>query len=276
MSDALQEGASMIIVNDILEHFLSRADWVDRGNTVDRIIVGDPTKKVDRCLVTWMPSFAALRHMVEHEIELLVCHEPTFWDHANDRPENDARSEEKLRFITENNLVILRNHDCWDRWPDIGIPWSWAQFLGIGTKPTIIAANGYQHRYDIEPVSVDCLAQRIAACCQTIGEPLVQVTGDGEKKVSKIGIGTGCGCNIEAYLEMGCDCSIVCDDGSCYWAGIQRAEDLGHPVIRVNHGTSEEPGMVTLTEYINANIEGLSAEHLPHGSTFRLVGSPGS
>jgi hypothetical protein len=30
--------------------------------------------------------------------------------------------------------------------------------------------------------------------------------------------------------------------------------------------------MVTLTEYINAHLPGLRAEHLPHGSTFRLVG----
>jgi len=32
--------------------------------------------------------------------------------------------------------------------------------------------------------------------------------------------------------------------------------------------------MVTMTKYINDNIDGLTAEHLPHGSTFRLV--PGS
>jgi hypothetical protein len=71
---------------------------------------------------------------------------------------------------------------------------------------------------------------------------------------------------------MNCDCSIVCDDGSVYWAGIQRAEECGHPVIRVNHGTSEEPGMVTLTEYMNTHFDGLCAEYLPHGSTFHLVG----
>jgi hypothetical protein len=82
----------------------------------------------------------------------------------------------------------------------------------------------------------------------------------------------GCACDIPTYRELGCDCSVVCDDGSCYWAGIQRAEDGGHPVIRVNHGTSEEPGMVTLTSYINERLDGLRAEHLPHGSTFRLVG----
>jgi hypothetical protein len=72
---------------------------------------------------------------------------------------------------------------------------------------------------------------------------------------------------------MECDCSIVCDDGSCYWEGIQRAEDGGHPVIRVNHGTSEEPGMVNLTKYINSHLTGLYAEHLSHGSTFQLIGT---
>lgn len=53
----------------------------------------------------------------------------------------------------------------------------------------------------------------------------------------------------------------------------QRAGDAGHLAIRVNHGTSEEPGMVTLTQYINDHLEGLQAEHLLHGSTFRLVGA---
>ena len=112
------------------------------------------------------------------------------------------------------------------------------------------------------------MAKRTAA----IGESAVQVVGDGEQLVSRIGVGTGCGCDIRVFQEMGCDLSIVCDDGSCYWSVIQRAADEGHPVIRVNHGTSEEPGMVTLTQYINQRLPGLRAEHLPHGSTFRLVG----
>ncbi len=262
----------MIKVKDIREHFLAKAEWVNRDNTVDRVIVGEANKEVDRCLVTWMPSFAALRAMVERNVELLICHEPVFWNHRDDRPENTPQAVDKLSFIKEHDLVVLRNHDCWDRWPDIGIPWAWAKFLGLSDKPAVIGANGYQHRYDIEPVSLDDFARKVAQRCEPIGEPMVQVTGDGLMQVSKIGIGTGCGCDINAYLEMGCDCSIVCDDGSCYWAGIQMAEDLGHPVIRVNHGTSEEAGMVTLTRYINENIKGLRAEHLPHGSTFRLVG----
>ena len=257
---------------DMLEHFLSRADWVDRENTVDRIIVGDPDREVQTCFVSWMPSLEAIRTVVDRGADLLVCHEPTFWNHRDDRPVHEGPPAVKARFIAENDVVILRNHDCWDRWPDIGIPWSWARFLGLESPPAAFGGDQYQHRYDIEPVALDELAARVAARCAALGEPSVQVTGDGGQQVSKIGIGTGCGCDINTYMDMGCDCSIVCDDGSCYWSNIQLARDLGHPVIRVNHGTSEENGMVTLTRYINENMEGVTAEHLPHGSMFRLVG----
>jgi putative NIF3 family GTP cyclohydrolase 1 type 2 len=211
--------------------------------------------------------------MVGRNIRLLICHEPTFWNHHDDRPSaDDGKIQEKLAYIQDHDIVILRNHDCWDRWPDVGIPWAWARFLELGDQPKVVSPNGYQHRYDITPLPLGAFAQRVAEQCGNIGEPLVQVTGDTSQLVSRIGIGTGCCCDIPTYQEMGCDCSIVCDDGSCYWAGIQRAEDSAHPVIRVNHGTSEEPGMVTLTQYIDAHFEGLQAEHLPHGNTFQLIG----
>lgn len=262
-----------IKAGEVLEHFLSRSSWVNREKTSDHVLAGDPEQLVDRCLVTWMPTFRALDQMVTRGIQMMICHEPAHWTNKDPRPDVDRVLQEKRQLIADKKLVVIRNHDCWDKWPDIGIPWAWAQFLGFGNKPKEIGANGYQHRYDAEQISVDDLARKIANRCASIGEAAVQVIGDGKKTVSRIGIGTGCGCSITAYQEMGCDCSIVCDDGSCYWSSIQQAEDLGHPVIRVNHGTSEEPGMVTMTRYINENITGLRAEHFPHGSTFRLVGS---
>ncbi len=260
---------------DIVEHFLTRADWVNRGSTADRIIIGNPDEDFERCLVTWMPSLGALRELAARGLRLMICHEPTFWYGKTDVPpaEDDLFGGEKVAFIREQGITIVRNHDCWDRWPEIGIPWAWARFLGLGERPAAVSADAYLHRYDIEPVPLGVYARRVAERCAPIGEPQVQVTGDPVQPVSRIGIGTGCGCDIPAYVQMGCDCSIVCDDGSCYWAGIQGAEDIGHPVIRVNHGTSEEAGMVTLTQYINEHLTGLRAEHLPHGCTFRLVGA---
>ncbi len=47
----------------------------------------------------------------------------------------------------------------------------------------------------------------VAKRCKAIGESVVQVTGELSQEVSKIGIGTRCGCEIDGYLRMGCDCS---------------------------------------------------------------------
>jgi len=267
--------------SEILSHFLSVGDWVDRARTVDKIIVGEPETDVHRVLVTWVSDFHAVRAAVERRCDLLITHEPTFWVHQDELPtieqwnRSSARGQiasRKRQFLEENRLVILRVHDAWDRMPEVGIPWAWARFLGLGEKPAVIGADGYQHRYDIAPLALDELARRIAARSATMGEPAVQVVGDGRRLVSRVGVGTGCACDPMVFQEMGCDVSIVCDDGNWYWQNIQCAADADHPVIRVNHGTSEEPGMVTLTEYVNETFPGLTAEHFPHGSCFRLVG----
>ena len=266
---------------EIRDHFLSVGDWVDAETTVDRIIVGDPQTDVSRLLVTWISSFSAVREAVRRGCQMLITHEPTFWVHANEVQTIEGwdpaslRGElavRKRRFIEENDLVILRVHDAWDRMPEIGIPWAWARHLGLGEAPTAISECRYQHRYDIAPVRLDDFARRVAARTADLGEPAVQVTGAPDRRVSRVGIGTGCACDIETFQQMGCDVSIVCDDGTRYWGEIQLAADGEHPVIRVNHGTSEEPGMATLTAYVNEKLPGVSAEHLPHGASFRLVG----
>ena len=58
---AIAESSKPLKVKDVVAHFLSRSPWVNRDRTVDRVIIGDPEKQVNRCVVTWMPSFAALR-----------------------------------------------------------------------------------------------------------------------------------------------------------------------------------------------------------------------
>jgi putative NIF3 family GTP cyclohydrolase 1 type 2 len=267
--------------SDILEHFLSVGDWVDREKTVDRIIAGDPHRPVRRALVTWMSTFEAARAAAARGCQLIVTHEPTFWEHrheldhlAQERdPARRELGERKRRFIEEQGMVVLRCHDVWDAMPEVGIPWAWARFLGLGSAPAAAVPHGYMQRYDIPPVGLDAFAQRVAARTATIGEPAVQVVGDPEQMVSKVGIGTGCYCQPAAFQQLGCDLSITCDDGNWYWREIQCAADAGHAIIRVNHGTSEEPGMVTLAQYLRRTFPDIEVEHLPHGSCFRLVGA---
>jgi hypothetical protein len=127
------------------------------------------------------------------------------------------------------------------------------------------------HRYDIEPTTAGDMARRVAAKTALLGEPVIQFIGDASARVSRIGIGTGCLCSPRIFMDMGCDLSIVCDDGASYWQWLQLADDCGHPVVRVNHGTAEEPAMETLARYISDNMPGVEAEYLPHAPPYRAL-----
>lgn len=250
-------------------------DWVDPEKTVDRIILGDGTKPVQRAMVTWISSFEALREAARRGVDLLITHEPTLWKHADESTQltEDAFAREKSRFIEEAGLTILRIHDSWDRFPEVGIPFAWAKFLGLAGPPVETGWEGYLHAYDIEPTRAGEFAERIARRTACLGEGVIQFSGNPGKIATRVGIGTGCACNPITYREMGCDLSVVCDDGTSYWGDIQRSLDAGFPVIRVNHGTSEEPGMISLTDYLKETFPEISFEHLPHTPCYKAVGS---
>jgi putative NIF3 family GTP cyclohydrolase 1 type 2 len=257
-------------VGDILEHFLSRAHWVDRSNTVDRVIVGDPDLDVERCRVAWIPSLTAIKATARQGVKLLICHEPTFWNHPDATSHNPTGLNEKLSYIRDHEMTILRLHDTWDRWPEIGVPSAWAGFLGLANKAGS-SNGGYQLRYDITRTSFEQFAKSVASRTASMGQKMVETSGDPKVAVSRIGVGTGCMTDAATFLQMGCDCFILCDDGISYWQDVQYARDQNIPTITVNHGTCEEPGMVTLTDYINRKVEGLRARHLTQGCRFRLV-----
>ncbi|MBC8079801.1 MAG: Nif3-like dinuclear metal center hexameric protein [Gorillibacterium sp.] len=167
---------------DINNFFLSKGAWIDKDNTVDRIIIGNPDKDIRTILVTWISDLKAVKAAIEGGFDMLITHEPTFWIHENEVRELENLREgsskkkvglEKKKLIEDNGLVILRNHDLWDRIPEIGMPWTWGRFLGMGDKPVCIDAEAYQHRYDIAPITLGQLTKRIAGKTAELGDAYI-------------------------------------------------------------------------------------------------------
>jgi len=262
----------MAKAQDILNYMREVGTWVNWEHTVDRVIVGSAEAEVQHAAVAWIPSREALKRAMELGCQLFVTHEPTLYSHTNELDSIDKwpGAPEKKKFIEDNGLTILRCHDTWDNMPDVGIPWSWAAFLGIEGQPS--ASRPYMNVYPVPATTLDELARRVAARTAVIGEPSVQVAGDPKLRVEHLGIGTGCACFPVAYREMGADAGIVCDDGTSYWQAIQWAVDQGFGIIRVNHGTSEEPGVAAMARHFAKKFPDVTFHHIPQGCRFRLVG----
>jgi len=263
----------MTKVQDVLDYIRCVGTWVDWDRTVDGLIVGSAEAEVREAAVAWIPSLAALREAVRLGCQLFITHEPTFYSHGDElgHMHEWPGADEKKRFIEENGLTVVRIHDTWDRMPEVGIPWSWAAFLGIEGTPS--ESRPYLNVYPVPETTLEELAGKVAARTALLGEPMVQVVGDPEMVVRRVGIGTGCGCSPLSYRQMGADAGVVCDDGTAYWRDIQWAADRGLGIIRVNHGTSEEPGVAAMARHLGERFPDVQFHHIGQGCRFRLVGT---
>jgi putative NIF3 family GTP cyclohydrolase 1 type 2 len=249
--------------HDIREHLMSRAPWVDQERTVDTVKAGDPTRAVHTVGVGWISSIENLRRAHELGCDLFITHEPTFWEHAP--PERRYRNVEpgltKQRFLDETGLVVLRVHDIWDNWPEIGIRDSWARGLGL-THFIAEDQTRWHAVYAIEETTLRSFARYVAGKVKTLGQDSVQVIGDPDMAVSRPALGVGCGGPDTDMIELGADVLIVCFDGASYWQKRQRFAELGVGVITVEHGTSEMWGLENLAQYLRQTFPSLTVHYL--------------
>jgi putative NIF3 family GTP cyclohydrolase 1 type 2 len=100
----------------------------------------------------------------------------------------------------------------------------------------------------------------------------VHLVGDPETKVSRIALGTGAITNYAVMRGMGADVLLLTDDGTRLWESAQWSFESGIPLLLVNHATAEEPGMMTLVEYLAEQFPEVLVHHIPVGCLYRTVG----
>ena len=249
--------------NDILQHMISNSPWVNPEKTVDAIKFGDGSKTIAKVGVCWYPSTKTIQSAIDAKCDLLITHEPTWWDHF-DHPggwREQGPGLKKTQMLTESGLVVARLHDTWDNWPQIGIRDSFAKGLGlekfIAEDPT-----RWHGMYEIPEQTLSSFAEKVAAKVAPLGQDAVQVIGDPEMTVRYPSIGVGCGGPNEDMIELGSDVLIMCFDGASYWRERDRFAEQGVGVITLEHGTTEMWGMESLAKYIQETWSRLEVIYL--------------
>ncbi|MES2392090.1 MAG: hypothetical protein V4555_10650 [Acidobacteriota bacterium] len=85
------------------------------ADTVDTIKAGDPATIVTGIVTCFTDSMDVLRQAVALHANLIVTHEPTFYNHRDQATifTNDPVYKEKLAYMRDHHLVIWRFHDQW-------------------------------------------------------------------------------------------------------------------------------------------------------------------
>ena len=243
------------------------------ANTVDTFKAGDPDTPVRGIAVTMMATYDVLERAAASGSNLIITHEPTFYNHLDTTDEltkqNDAVLATKQKFIAEHHLVVWRFHDGWHaRRPD-GILLGMVEALGW---------QKYQNAQDphllvIPEVTVKNLAEEIS---RRLSIKAMRVVGNPDMKLTKIAFipgAAGSSQQIEALESERVEALLIGETRE--WETVEYAADAvsegkRKALIIFGHIPSEQAGMEECTRWLRTFNPGISIVFVPAKEPFWL------
>jgi len=81
--------------------------------TVDTFKSGNPDDIVTGIATCMFANMETLEKAVANKCNLIIAHEPTFYNHLDNLMENDPVVQKKMEYIKKHGLIIFRFHDHW-------------------------------------------------------------------------------------------------------------------------------------------------------------------
>lgn len=237
---------------------------------LDTVKHGDPAAALRGIAVTFMATRAVAARAAGLGANLVVTHEPSFWNHADETAwlGADPVLAAKRAALDASGLVVWRLHDHLHRgWPDL---------IAEG----VLDALGWQGRaVPAEPGVVRIPAMPLAALAGhlrgRLGLAGVRVVGDAAQPCAGIAFLPGAWGGrrqIELLRQPGIDV-VVCGESpeweTCEYVRDALAAGIPKALVVLGHANSEEAGMRLLSERIRPLFPGIAVHHLPAGDPFR-------
>jgi putative NIF3 family GTP cyclohydrolase 1 type 2 len=256
------------VVQRIQEHV--GVPW--QKETVDTFKAGDPDTKVTGIAVTMMATFDVLQRAAASNANLIITHEPTFYNHLDDikeipQKENDPVLSEKLAFIKEHHLVVWRFHDHWHRRTPDGIEAGMTHALGWEA----FQDKQNQYLFTIPETTLDKLAAELKARLEL---HTMRVVGDPQMKITRVALSPGAaGMQREIGALENPDTQLLITGESREWETVEYAADAvsekkNKALIVLGHIPSEQAGMEECTRWLKTFVSEVPVKFVPAAQPF--------
>lgn len=244
-------GESQVKASEVGQFFRDLTPEVYTRETCDGFKFGNQNKEVKKVAVTWMATMGVLREAVRRGCDMIITHEPTFYNHwdKTDDFTNDPAYLLKKEFLEDNNLVVYRVHDGWDFYPEYGILDSLAQELDF---KRIAGETRWIRVYVIPTINLEKLSEKVK---DKLGIKGIRYVGDPDQEVTRVGIGVGSlgGLNnLMEAMQFGADC-LICGETVEWWTA-RYAEDANIGLMPIGHSNSENPGMKGMAKFLKDKL----------------------
>jgi putative NIF3 family GTP cyclohydrolase 1 type 2 len=238
--------------------------------TVDTIKAGSPDTPVTGIAVTMMATMDVLQHAAEQGLNLVITHEPTFYNHL-DKPEGMDESDpvwaEKRAFIEKHHMVVFRFHDHWHRRKPDGIEAGMIHALGWEK----FQSTDNPYLFTLPETTLEKLAADVA---QKLNSPVLRVVGKPEMVVTHIALSPGAaGFVRETHaLEME-NVQVLLVGETREWETVEYAADAvtegrKKALIVIGHIASEQAGMDECGTWLKTFIHAVPIAFVPAQQPF--------
>lgn len=250
---------------DVLEKLIAYSP-VRRTQTVDTIKYGDGSQAARRIAFCFTATPNVLRQAKEWGADVIVTHEPTYYDHFDNRAQNELTNK-KFIAVTDCNAVIMRYHDHMHACvPDL-IHKAFIQKAGL---------NGV---YDSEramcldsALTVSEIADHIK---NALGLDRVQIIGKKDMTVKNIALCLGaCGDACQNAALDGAELVIAGEISE--WRTGEQFRDMSEfgmnkCIMLIGHCTSEKMGMQYLAERFAAENRDVECRYIDCGDIYTCI-----
>ena len=262
---------------EVMERVIAATGAAPPADTVDTLKAGDPATAVTGIATTFMDTYPVLVRAVAEGANLIITHEPSFYNHRDDRSSlaGDPVLGQKLAYIEAHHLVVWRFHDTWHlREPDgilAGVvdQFGWRQYQDPADP----------HRFTLPRASVAHIAASLRG---KTGAVAIRMVGDPGLEVSRVALlpgASGREKQIKALEENGVELLVAGE--AAEWETVPYVEDAAaegrhKALILLGHEVSEEAGMEACAHWLRTLFPALPVHFIPAGEPFHVVEARGS
>ncbi len=254
-------------------------DWTDNDAshyqvTCDTLKAGDPEQELTKVATAMFPTPDVIRQAAEWGANLLIVHEPTFYDHWDSLETMEQTTgfmrqilDMKRKFIADHNMTIYRYHDHPHyRMPDMiseGMMRD-AGLDGVWSRTGKYGVNRFELN---EPMNVQDLVSTLE---KNWGIERIRIVGACDWQVKKLSLSFGTpGHPTE---ELG-ECDVVLTGEIIEWMTGEFARDctgMGIPktILVLGHTCSERGGMKLLADLIPQHWNGIEVRYFESGDCY--------
>jgi len=238
--------------------------------TVDTFKDGDSTTRVTGIAVTMMATFDVLQRAAAHGANLVITHEPTFYDHFDKldvlESEHDSVTAAKRAFIREHRMVVVRMHDHWHRRrpepmaTDLARVLAWERYR---------AESEWLYR-----VPETTLAELALTIRRRLPAPTLRVVGDSGLRVTKVGLSPGAaGFDAHRKLLQQDAVEVLVIGEAREWETVEYVADAvtagrKKALIILGHVRSEQDGMEEFARWLGTFVKEVPVTFVPTADPF--------